>query len=378
MVASSIVDAKRMNRHEIVKIERLEDYDRFDEIIDVRSPAEFAEDHIPGAINCPVLDNEQRVEVGTLYKQESPFAAKKIGAAYVAENIARHLRQTFHDRPPSWRPLIVCWRGGQRSGSLTLILRRIGWDAQQLQGGYKDYRQLVIAALAELPRRFHMQVICGPTGSAKSRVLQALATTGEQILDLEELANHKGSVLGLVPGTRQPSQKMFETHLLAALRQLDPSRPLYVEAESRRIGSIHVPDALLETMRASACVYLEADFTARVDYLLRDYAYFLDDPVWLNTRLEALRPLQGHQAVSRWHDYVARGAWRELVSELLEIHYDPLYRRSQQNSYAGLKTPTARHVSCNDLADAGIAELARRIAGHGPRLAARSAAANGG
>ena len=195
-------------RHGIAKIERIEDYSQFDEIIDVRTPAEFAEDHIPGSINCPVLDNEQRIEVGTLYKQHSPFEAKKIGAAYVAENIAYHLRHTFQDRNKDWTPLIVCWRGGQRSGSMTLIFRRVGWDAQQLQGGYKDYRQLVIENLAELPRKMSFRVVCGATGSGKSRVLQELAARGEQILDLEDIACHKGSVLGVLPGTDQLPQDL--------------------------------------------------------------------------------------------------------------------------------------------------------------------------
>ncbi len=346
-------------RHGIAKIERIEDYSQFDEIIDVRTPAEFAEDHIPSSINCPVLDNEQRIEVGTLYKQHSPFAAKKIGAAYVAENIAHHLRHTFHDRAKDWTPLIVCWRGGQRSGSMTLIFRRVGWDAQQLQGGYKDYRQLVIENLAELPRKMSFRVVCGATGSGKSRVLQELAARGEQILDLEDIACHKGSVLGVLPGTDQPSQKMFETRLLSALRRLDPARPIYVEAESRRIGKIHVPDAVLETMRRGDCIDIDAAFDARVDFLLRDYDYFLRDPEWLRSRLDALRKLQSKETIERWLAYVDRAEWRPLVSELLELHYDPLYHRSQNHNFTGLSSPTT--FQCGDLTPPGIAKLAADI-----------------
>ena len=268
----------------IASVEQLDQSPAFDDIIDVRSPAEFAEDHIPGSINCPVLDNEQRIEVGTLYKQVSPFAAKKIGAAYVAENIARHLRESFLDRPKDWKPLILCWRGGQRSGSMTLIFRKIGWDAQQLEGGYKAYRRHVVEALSILPRQLKLKVICGATGSGKSRILQSLARRGEQVLDLEALASHKGSVLGVLPGAPQPSQKMFESRLLVVLRGLDPLRPVYVEAESRKIGSLHVPDTLIETMRAGECINIEASFPARVEFLLRDYDYFLGAPDWLNTR----------------------------------------------------------------------------------------------
>lgn len=301
----------------LTQLVRYADLAAFDEIIDVRTPAEFAEDHAPGAINCPVLDDAQRVEVGTLYKQVSPFAAKKIGAAYVAENVARHLRERFLDRPKSWRPLVMCWRGGERSGAMTHILRRVGWDAQQLDGGYKAYRRLVVDTLVEQPRDFAFQVVCGATGSGKSRLLQALAARGAQVLDLEALACHKGSVLGVLPDADQPSQKAFETRLLAALAGLDPARPVFVEAESRKIGRLHLPDTLLEGLRAGACIEVEAEFSARVEFLLRDYDYFLAAPDWLNQRLDALRPLQGHETVKRWQDLARSGAWRQLVSELL-------------------------------------------------------------
>ena len=343
----------------LTQLVRYADLAAFDEIIDVRTPAEFAEDHAPGAINCPVLDDAQRVEVGTLYKQVSPFAAKKIGAAYVAENVARHLRERFLDRPKSWRPLVMCWRGGERSGAMTHILRRVGWDAQQLDGGYKAYRRLVVDTLVEQPRDFAFQVVCGATGSGKSRLLQALAARGAQVLDLEALACHKGSVLGVLPDADQPSQKAFETRLLAALAGLDPAHPVFVEAESRKIGRLHLPDTLLEGLRAGACIEVEAEFSARVEFLLRDYDYFLAAPDWLNQRLDALRPLQGHETVKRWQDLARSGAWRQLVSELLGQHYDPLYRRSQHHNFAGLATP--RKLATEDHSPAGIDALAAQL-----------------
>ena len=343
----------------LTQLVRYADLAAFDEIIDVRTPAEFAEDHAPGAINCPVLDDAQRVEVGTLYKQVSPFAAKKIGAAYVAENVARHLRERFLDRPKSWRPLVMCWRGGERSGAMTHILRRVGWDAQQLDGGYKAYRRLVVDTLVEQPRDFAFQVVCGATGSGKSRLLQALAARGAQVLDLEALACHKGSVLGVLPDADQPSQKAFETRLLAALAGLDPAHPVFVEAESRKIGRLHLPDTLLEGLRAGACIEVEAEFSARVEFLLRDYDYFLAAPDWLNQRLDALRPLQGHETVKRWQDLARSGAWRQLVSELLGQHYDPLYHRSQNHNYVNYAD--ALRVDSADLSAAGVRELATRI-----------------
>ena len=343
----------------IITIEHTDEFRQFDEIIDVRSPSEFAEDHVPGAINRPVLSDEQRIEVGTIYKQHSPFAAKRIGAAYVAENIAHHLVHSFDNRPKNWRPLIMCWRGGQRSGAMTLILRKIGWDATQLHGGYKDYRKLVVDELSAIPRLLSFKVICGPTGSGKSRVLQALAQQGQQVLDLEEIACHKGSVLGVLPNARQPSQKMFETRLLEALHQFDPTRPVYVEAESRKIGTIHLPDALIETMRAGSCVIIDAGFEARIRFLLGDYDYFIAAPEWLNSRLNELRKLQSREAIERWKDYVRNAQWSELVRELLEQHYDPLYRQSQSRNFSGMSTSTAH--ATDDLSPSGIDALANRI-----------------
>lgn len=351
-------------KHELTTVERLADLQSFDEIIDVRSPAEFAEDHIPGSRNCPVLDDRQRAEVGTLYKQVSPFAARKVGAAYVAGNIAAHLRHAFFDRPKTWRPLILCWRGGQRSAAMTHVLRRVGWEAQQLEGGYKTYRRLVLESLAGLPRRFALKVVCGATGSGKSRILQALGRLGEQVLDLEELACHKGSVLGVLPDRPQPSQKMFESRLLLSLQYLDPTRAVYVEAESRKIGALHLPAALIETMRADECVRIDASFDARVDFLLRDYAYFLAAPEKLTACLYPLRHQHGAERVQRWQAYVADGRWRELVGELLALHYDPLYKRSQDLHYAGFATPAT--FPTDDLSPAGVDALALRICGREP------------
>jgi tRNA 2-selenouridine synthase len=331
----------------------------YDAIIDVRSPAEFAEDHIPGAINCPVLDDEQRIQVGTLYKQVSPFEAKKIGAALVSENIARHLKASFLDRPKNWKPLIYCWRGGDRSGSMTTVFKAIGWHAGQLDGGYKAWRGHVIARLAELPPQFRFIVVCGATGNAKTRILQAIDGLGEQVLDLETLACHKGSVLGVLPDQPQPSQKAFETALLQALSRFDPARPVYVEAESRKIGNLHVPEALIERIRQGECVTVEATLDARVAFLLKDYDYFLQRPEFLGRRLDVLRSLQSRETLNRWQQLIADADWPTLVRELLELHYDPLYRRSQDYNFTGLQARAA--LATDDLSAAGIARLAAAI-----------------
>ena len=332
--------------------------DLFDEVIDVRSPSEFAEDHAPRAGSFPVLDDAERAEIGTLYKQ-SPFESKKRGAALVARNIARHLEASFVTRDRNWRPLVYCWRGGKRSGAMTHVLREVGWQAAQLAGGYKAYRREVVAQLATLPRPFRYLVLCGETGSGKSRLLEALAAGGAQVLDLERLAAHRGSVLGNLPQAPQPAQKMFETRLWDALRKLDPERPVFVEAESKKIGQLQVPDALLDTMRAAPCLRIEATVEARVKFLIAEYRHFLDQPALLKDQLECLVALHGREVIARWRQAADAGDWERLVADLLESHYDPAYRKSTQRNYARLES--APLLRPRDLSAGSIAALAAEL-----------------
>jgi tRNA 2-selenouridine synthase len=338
---------------------------QFDAIIDARSPSEFAHDHIPGAINCPVLNDEERAHVGTLYKQVSPFEARKVGAALVAINIARHIQEQFHAHPRGWTPLVYCWRGGQRSGAFTHILRQVGWAAQRLDGGYKAWRSFVMAELAHLPAQFHFEVVSGPTGCAKTKILHALAAQGQQVLDLEGLAAHKGSVLGELPSTPQPSQKMFDTQLLDTLSRLDPLRPVYVESESKRIGQIQLPETLFEKMNHSPWLSVQASLEARVDFLLRDYAYWLDDPQLL-AHLERLTSNCGQERVERWKTLVTQKEFATLVSELLSEHYDHFYKRSVRQAQSG--TDPARVFTATDLSPDSVNSLAQRIVQHQVQL----------
>src|SRR6185503_8518447 len=309
---------------------------QFDAVIDVRSPSEYAEDHIPQALCCPVLDDAERAQVGTLHKQASSFAARKSGAALVARNIARHVETAFAGKPAGWKPLVYCWRGGKRSGAMAHVLREIGWDARTLEGGYKSYRKHVVEELSELPQRFRFRVVHGVTGSGKSRFLRALRKAGAQTLDLEELAAHRGSVLGNLPERPQPSQKMFESLLLAKLTSLDPRKPLHVEGESRKIGQLQVPAALIEAMRASECVVLEAGLETRVALLMDEYRHFFDDPAALGAQLDCLVELHGRERIAEWKALAAQGDWHALVARLLEEHYDPAYRRSAARNFAKL------------------------------------------
>ena len=334
----------------------------FDEVVDVRSPAEFEIDHVPGAVNCPALDNEERARVGTIYKQVSPFEARKIGAALVAKNVARHLDTHFATRDQRWRPLIYCWRGGKRSASMAHVLREIGWAAATLAGGYQSYRRAVLAQLEDLPLRFDYRVICGPTGSGKSRLLQALAARDAQVLDLEALAKHRGSVLGDVPGAPQPSQKMFESLVWHALRHFDAARPVFVEAESRRIGSLRIPEHLLERMRVSPCIGIETPAAERVRFLLAEYRHLLEEPAWLKTLLLRLTALHSRETVGRWIGQIDAGDWQLLVADLLATHYDPAYQRSMEKNYTRIADATPIELSRleYDEIDAGARALLLR------------------
>jgi tRNA 2-selenouridine synthase len=339
----------------------VQDLPRFDAVIDARSPAEYALDHIPGAINCPVLDDDERRIVGTTYVQVSAFEARKIGGAMVARNIARHLETLFKEQPKGWRPLVYCWRGGMRSGSFVTWLRLVGWDAQQLHGGYKAWRAHVMAQIAALAPQLALRVLCGPTGSAKTRVLQALEAAGEQVLDLEALAAHRGSVLGEVPGTPQPSQKRFETLLAERLAGFDVGRRIWIEAESRRIGRLTLPDPLLARLRESPVVEIAATPAARLAYLLRDYAWLGHDPEGFAAKLGLLKEVLAKDVLAQWQAWARARELPPLFAALMEQHYDPLYARSQGRHLQRLGQ--AGRVETDDLTPEGIRALAQRIAG---------------
>ena len=331
----------------------------FDAIIDARSPAEFAEDHIPGALNCPVLDDAERATVGTLYVQHSAFEARRVGGAMVAANLARHLRGPLADKPQGWRPLIYCWRGGMRSGSMAQWLRLVGWDAQQLAGGYKAFRRHVLEQIETITPWLDVRVLVGATGSAKTRVLQQLAAQGAQVLDLEHCARHKGSLLGSLPGVAQPSQKNFETQIATVLEGLDLARPLYVEGESARIGRLSVPVPLVQRLRAAPCIEIEAPPAERLAYLLHDYAYLGDDPETLAGRLALLTELHGKQTVQRWQDWARTHSLTPLFTELMVLHYDPHYGSSQARNFA--QWQQRRRIPAPDLSPAGLESVARAV-----------------
>ena len=298
----------------------------FDDVVDVRSPGEFAEDHLPGAISLPVLSNSEREEVGTIYVRVDRFMARRIGAAHVSRNAARHLQGPLAQKDGGWRPLVYCGRGGMRSGSFAHILKEVGWRADTLEGGYRTWRRLVSKALYDDPIPFGIMLIDGNTGTAKTDILLRAREMGAQAIDLEGLANHRGSVFGHRGG--QPSQKLFETRLAQEIARINPSRPVLVEAESAKVGERFVPPSLWKAMRAAPRVRIEASLPTRAAYTARSYADVTGEGGLLHDALTALVPIQGHAQVDAWRAMAEAGDHEALAADLMERHYDPRYAAS--------------------------------------------------
>ena len=346
--------------HTLPATEALTRLHSFDAIIDARTEDEYALDHLPGAVNWPTLDNAERITIGTMYKQVNAFEAKKRGAALSARNIAAHIEREVLDKPKGWKPLVYCWRGGNRSGALATILGAIGFQVTLIEGGYKAWRAALVDDLPRLAQRLHYRVVCGPTGSGKTRLLHALAAQGAQVLDLEALANHRSSVLGHIPGVPQPSQKAFDTLIWNALQGFDPARPVFVESESKKVGNVRVPDALIEAMRSSPCIDLQLSDEERVALLLEDYDFFVKDPSFFCQRLEALTELRGKAVVGEWIEKVKAGQTPAVVLELLTEHYDPMYTQSIQRNFK--QYGNALPCVLADRSPTALAEMARSLA----------------
>ncbi len=340
--------------HRLDSLTALNDWP-FDEVIDVRSPAEFAEDHIPGALSLPVLSDAERAEVGTIYTRQDPFLARKVGAALVAANAAAHLQGPLADRPGHWRPLVYCWRGGQRSASFASILAQIGWRVDIIEGGYQAYRRLVVKALYDDAVPHRLVLIDGGTGTAKTRLLERLAGLGAQVVDLEALAGHRGSLFGAY-GAPQPAQKMFETRLAQVLAGLDPARPVFAEAEGNKIGNLLIPPSLWKKMQKAPHVQIAAPLAARADFLLHAYGDLVADPDLLAARLDKLRAFHGAEQTADWQALAAQGDFHALAMQLIERHYDPRYAKA-----ALKRAQCLAQLDLSDLTEPSLADAAADI-----------------
>jgi len=342
----------RITRHTTLQHQSFSIYD---DIIDVRSSSEFAEDHIPGAINLPVLSDEERAEVGTIYVQDSRFRARRRGAALVSANISRHLQTFLVDKSADYRPIIYCWRGGMRSAAMATVLSEVGWSVAVLDRGYKAWRRRAVSVLREDPAPMKILLLDGQTGTAKTDILRALAGGGCQTLDLEDCAKHRGSVFGQHGVHPQPTQKFFESLLLSALDQLDLQRHIVVEAESNMIGKRLIPDRLANAMRSAPRIEIHADLQTRARYLVQVYSEFKKDAERLEASINALQPFHSRGTIERWLKLATEMKGEQLAAEIAEHHYDPLYSR-QRHDQPVLK------VCAPTLDSAGITSTADKIA----------------
>ncbi|PWE17181.1 tRNA 2-selenouridine(34) synthase MnmH [Marinicauda salina] len=334
----------------------------YDAIIDVRSPAEFAEDHVPGAINLPVLDDAERARVGTIYTQDSPFVARRLGAAIVSRNIAAHLETALADRPKRFRPLIYCWRGGMRSNAMATVLASVGWKVSVVEGGYRTWRRQVVAALTHSEDPLPVVLIDGQTGTAKTDVLRRMAERGEQVIDLEGLAAHRGSVFGGFADAEQPAQKAFETAIWDALRRFDLDRPVFVEAESSLVGRCRVPARLWAAMKAAPRVEIVAPAAARATYLVTAYPDMVADRDRVHAALDRLVDKHAKADIAEWRALAEAGDHQGLAAALIDAHYDPAYDRSRKR-----RPPAVSERVETDSLDAGAVD---RLAAAIPGIAA--------
>jgi tRNA 2-selenouridine synthase len=333
-------------------------FEQYALIIDARSPHEYAEDHVPGAVNLPVVDDAEFAEVGIRYKTD-PHAAYLIGAQHSFRNLSRHTVDLISHYMPSDRFLVYCFRGGKRSALWASNLRLIGFQVDVVPGGWKRYRNWVRESLAVLPQRFEYRVLCGPTNCGKTRLLQALARQGEQVLDLEGLAKHRGSLLGDLPGEPQPTQKFFDTLLLDALRRFDPARPVWVEAESRKVGRLLVPDELTAAMRRARAIHLVVPMPERVRHCREEYAHFALDPKAMVAKLAPLKQMVGGEEMARWQALADAGEVDELFERLMTTHYDPCYARSTTREFG--PGDGANRLELASLQPDALADAARRL-----------------
>lgn len=339
------------------------EFQDYDLIIDARSPREFEEDHIPGAVNLPVVNDDEYAEVGTLHRTD-PMGAYRIGVRYSLVNIARHIGEHVSQYDRNARILVYCFRGGKRSRLWFDALDTIGYKVDKLKGGWKGYRRRVNEQLAAAPAQFRYHVLSGPTGCGKTRLLAALRGAGAQVLDLEDVAVHRGSVIGAVPGRGQPSQKLFDSLLLEEMSKLDPARPVWVEAESKKIGNVQLPDALLAGMRRGLTLAVEAAMPQRVRLWREDYRHFEEDPAALLERLAFLRPLVGGDEFDAWHALADAGDMPQLFERLMRNHYDPAYRRSILRNYPAIDE--SPKIVLDDLSPGALLAVAHDLAARHP------------
>lgn len=295
-------------------------------VVDVRSEAEFNEATIPGSINIPLLNNEERARVGTVYKNESPVRARRLGLELVSPKLPEMLKAFEKVAGENENIILFCWRGGLRSQFVSYMLDTMGFNVYRVLGGYKAYRKYVNLYLdRQLPHR--AVVLHGLTGVGKTGVLLRLGESGIPVLDLEGLAQHKGSVFGKIGMNTSPSQKMFEGMIVESLKSAGQKGIFVVECESRRLGRLLVPQSVMESMKRGYNILLYAPLQVRIKRSLQDYVLDTDNNVdMLRDAVTALTKYLGRSRVEKLNQMLLENKFGEVVEILLRDYYDPLYK----------------------------------------------------
>ncbi|MBB4078113.1 tRNA 2-selenouridine synthase [Lewinella aquimaris] len=314
-------------------------------LLDVRSPGEYAHGHLPGAVNLPLFDNDERAEVGTLYKQHSPDEALLRGLEIVGGKM-RNLVESARRHAPGGRVVVQCWRGGQRSASVAWLLEQANFQVAQLTGGYKASRAYVHEWLKQ--DLHQLRVISGPTGTGKTAILHALQEMGADIVDLEGLARHKGSSFGALGEDPQPTSETFENNLFAALRAIPPGRLVWLEDESRMIGTVCQPDAFYDRLIAAPSVVIVQPREWRVANLVDDYAPYPKEE--LAAAFSRLRKKLGGQHLQVALDALDRGDFAAACRIAL-VYYDKAYAHyGEKKGATNLQRLEAEHPGAESIA----------------------------
>lgn len=297
-------------------------------IIDTRSPAEYEQGHIPGSVNVALLENDERAIVGTLYKQDGPELAKRKGLQIVSGKLANMVERItdLTNADPAASLVVYCWRGGMRSKSLLTVLELMGVRGAQLQGGYKAYRRHVQDALASFSLQPQLYVLCGSTGVGKTILLKLLAERGVPVIDLEGLANHRGSAFGHVGLGKPATAQNFDAELLQALTECNSQPCLFVECESKRVGNVYLPESLHSSMQTARKILIRASRNTRAQRLIAEYTDSLgDNNPEIAASMASLGKKLGKKRISQLLADYAAGNLLHVTETLLEEYYDPLY-----------------------------------------------------
>lgn len=315
-------------------------------LIDVRSPAEYAHAHIPNALSLPLFNDEERAKVGTLYKQVSAENALIKGLEFVGPKMAGFVKQAIK-WSPNRKLLIHCWRGGKRSGSMAWLMQTVGFDVVTLEGGYKNYRNFILQRFEN--QQLKVILLGGKTGSGKTPILKELEKRGEQIIDLEDLANHKGSAFGWIGEEQQPSVEQFENNLYEVFRKMNPEKRVWVENESRNIGSVSMPQGFWNQMKSAPLIHIEIPFFDRVNHLVNVYTQTSKDDLILS--FQKIASKLGTENLKKTIDWIEKDDFETAAAMALK-YYDKTYMHGFDNNKSPLKHILEIHqFDCEKSAD---------------------------